>query len=379
MGGKLEGNLRAQCVKAKGAVLAVFLAACGEPPLPERAEEQSCRPFVDGVPAATLADTGCFEDVATLTPTADLVPYGVRSPLWTDGALKTRFVSLPPDATLSISGRELVLPKAAVLVKVFAVDEATDTGTARRAMEVRFLAMSAGEWQMFTYAIDDSGTNGSLQEEDVLIPLRVALPDGATDIEYLIPGSRTCPTCHSRARRVLGFTTEQLNFVYDYGSSAANQLVALKGIEMLIDDTDVSSLPHLVDPSDRTMPAEDRARSYLHANCGHCHQPDGFASSTGLALRYDVPFEATESCGVPTRFYGLVGPNRIEPGFADSSGIVRRIREEDYARMPPLGVSVMDPVGEATLVEWINGLHACPPDDSSIEGEPGASSSSQDP
>jgi Planctomycete cytochrome C. len=42
-----------------------------------------------------------------------------------------------------------------------------------------------------------------------------------------------------------------------------------------------------VDWSDETQNINDRVRSYLDVNCGHCHSPTGNANSTGLYLHLD--------------------------------------------------------------------------------------------
>ena len=53
----------------------------------------------------------------------------------------------------------------------------------------------------------------------------------------------------------------------------------------------IDSYPlELVSPvnwSDETQNINDRVRSYLDVNCGHCHSPTGNANSTGLYLHLD--------------------------------------------------------------------------------------------
>src|SRR3954451_7493897 len=44
-----------------------------------------------------LSATGAFRDLKTLTPAEGLIPFTVNSPLWSDGAVKTRWMAVPND------------------------------------------------------------------------------------------------------------------------------------------------------------------------------------------------------------------------------------------------------------------------------------------
>ena len=236
-----------------------------------------------------------------------------------------------------------------------------ESGSARhQRLEVRFLVRTEPEWVMFTYRFNEAGDDATLLEDQAFVDLTAQTPAGPQPVNYLFPDSDTCRVCHSDAQSVLGFTTEQLNFVYNYGPSAANQLTALWDIAVFDAEPDPSRLPALADPADTRKSAVRRGRSYLHANCAHCHRPGGFAATTGLMLRYDVSLEETQSCGVTTNYYGFLGPNRVEPGFPEESGLLRRMREEDIARMPPVGVSYLDEIGEQAVSDWIESLEECP-------------------
>ena len=43
----------------------------------------------------TLADTGAFRDLASLTPNPGIVPYDINVPFWSDNARKRRWFSVP--------------------------------------------------------------------------------------------------------------------------------------------------------------------------------------------------------------------------------------------------------------------------------------------
>lgn len=92
-----------------------------------------------------LSETGVFTDVRALTPAAGMVPYSVNCPLWSDGALKTRWVSVPhqpgaaePHIDFAPAG-EWTFPAGTVFVKHFelAADE-TDPAVRKR-LETRLL------------------------------------------------------------------------------------------------------------------------------------------------------------------------------------------------------------------------------------------------
>ena len=48
----------------------------------------------------TLASTGAFLDLATLSPEAGIVPYDINLPFWSDNAIKTRWFYIPTNRTI---------------------------------------------------------------------------------------------------------------------------------------------------------------------------------------------------------------------------------------------------------------------------------------
>src|SRR5690606_31406376 len=100
-----------------------------------------------------------------------------------------------------------------------------------------------------------------------------------------------------------------------------------------------------------------RARSYLDANCAHCHQEGGAAEQSGLWLNAHItdalmigvckrPVAAGR--GARRRLYDIV------PGAPDESVIVYRMESDEAGiRMPELGVSVPHDEGVALIRAWI--------------------------
>ncbi len=336
-----------------GVILSVFACGEGGPPLPPRPSTQQCQPLGPDGPALTLAATGCFASVAELTPSADLIPYAPRAPLWTDGAEKTRFLSLPPGETLQWNGASFSLPEGSVLIKIFALDARVEGRRNTVRIEARFWVQGPRGGELFSYRFNESGTAATLIEESETIALEAA--DGVP-IEYYVPSHQTCTACHGIEGQVLGLTPAQLDFAYDYGPSRAHQIGALQEIGALAEGE--VDAPPLADPLGRD-PLTIRARSWLHTNCAHCHQPGGYApSAIGMDMRYDVPLAETGLCD-PVRFGSFTRYYRLAPGFPDASAIVLRVEAEGFERMPPVGVSRVDLDGLQVVRDWIERLPDC--------------------
>src|SRR5690606_37067380 len=70
------------------------------PGLDERPQVEACVPVAD--PPSLLSEHPCFGG-APPRPSEELVPYDVRTPLWSDAALKERFLAIPAPARATVS------------------------------------------------------------------------------------------------------------------------------------------------------------------------------------------------------------------------------------------------------------------------------------
>jgi len=101
----------------------------------------------------------------------------------------------------------------------------------------------------------------------------------------------------------------------------------------------------------------DRSMAYLDINCGHCHNPDGAGSTSGLTLMADSElglklgvYKATVSAGGGTggHTYSIV------PGNPDESIMVYRMSSTDPgAMMPEVGRRLVHDEGVALIADWI--------------------------
>src|SRR5262249_22791583 len=97
-----------------------------------------------------LSETGLFTSTKELKPAPGLIPYSVNAELWSDGAIKERYIALPGESKIeyetvtypqpapgSLPGWRF--PDGAVLVKTFALDMEVGNPKSRRRLETRLL------------------------------------------------------------------------------------------------------------------------------------------------------------------------------------------------------------------------------------------------
>ncbi|MFN0069660.1 MAG: PQQ-dependent sugar dehydrogenase [Limisphaerales bacterium] len=306
----------------------------------------------------TLAETGAFADLASLTPAAQLVPYAVNAPFWSDHAIKQRWLVPVPGQPVGFRTNEnWHFPAGTAWVKHFDLELVKGDPASRRRLETRFLVKTDTGAYGVTYRWDDSQTNAVLVPTEGLDESFAVLEGGLIRTQqWRYPSRAECLFCHSEpAGYALGFSTRQLNHVNDLGGSPENQLARLHRFGCL--DTpggDPARLPALVAVTNTAAPLEQRARSYLDANCSSCHLPGYLAHSTAKwDARSATAFDAT---GLPTG-------HLLIPGDPTNSFLLQRVANSLWphsVRMPPVGSTELDQAAVAMLSEWIAALPEAP-------------------
>lgn len=314
----------------------------------------------------TLTATGCFSDVPNRVPAPELVPYDVRSPLWSDGAAKRRFFVIPNGTTIGFRANGAWdMPVGTILVKEFTLELERGNPASTHALETRFFVRRANGWQGYTYQWNDEQTEAFLLDNGTTKTFTVTDPEEPQPVAHthVYPSRSDCVRCHtSAAGGTLGMQTGQLNRTFDYGAVTDNQLRTLEhaGFFGGCLSTRPASLPQLADPFDATADLAARARSYLHANCAHCHLPGGPAPTT-IDLRFETAWTATGLCNANPQNGDLGVPNArlVRPGSADESITWLRAAMRGDDQMPPLATLIPDEHGSNLIEAWIDGLTGC--------------------
>ena len=323
-------------------------------------------------PPVKLSDLGVFTDMATLSPAEGLIPYTVNSPLWSDRAIKTRWVALPNDGEFDSAEEQIEFdafnewkfPGGTVFIKHFdlPLDLAGDGDTIR--LETRFFVMTDdGHGYGLTYKWNEDGTEAFLQ-------------GGGSSLDYLItengapaytqtwsfPSRAQCLDCHTtNAKYILGVKTHQLNgeqFYPDLGY-AMNQLEYLNQYNVFDRNlSEPAAYPKAYAIDDDEADLETRIRSYLDSNCSSCHRLGGL-NDVSMDFRFVLPPKFHNTIGIPTQSRES-DPDRllIEPGDHSRSELWIRDASMSENRMPPLARNLIDQPYIDALAEWIDQLSA---------------------
>jgi uncharacterized repeat protein (TIGR03806 family) len=316
----------------------------------------------DGNMPALLSQTGVFKDTPDLIASEGLIAYKLVVAFWSDGADKSRLIAVPNDKIKFAPTGEWSFPAGTVFVKTFELPTDVTNPGSRRRLETRLLVRdSAGGVYGVVYKWRPDNSDADLLSTSVTEEIPIRSASGETHRQtWYYPSRHDCQTCHNaRAGGVLGVKTRQMNKDFTYPSGVTdNQLRTWNHIGLFapgFKDAQLTTFAKLAAADDATRSLEDRARSYLDANCSQCHRPEGTVAN--FDARYDTPLEKQELIDGPVLIdQGIDKPRIISPHDVWRSIAFMRVNTAGDIRMPPLARETIDQKGVALLRQWITGL-----------------------
>ena len=330
-------------------------------------------PTINGSLPAMLSQAGVFTDTATMAPVSGLIPYDVNVPLWSDGAVKTRWMAVPnsgapytPDEQISFAPTgEWTFPSGTIFVKHFdlATDLSNPNGPKRR-LETRLLVRDqVGSVYGVTYKWRADNSDADLLSTSLSEDITITNADHTTSTQtWYYPSPADCLTCHTPAANyVLGAKTRQLNKSFSYGSGTTdNELRALNHVGLFnpaFSESSIAGYDHLSSLTNLAASLEERARSYLDANCAQCHRPGG----TGVTFdaRYDTPLTNQNIINalLLKGNLGIDNARVVVPKDIWRSILFARMNTLDSAvKMPPLARNLIDTNAVQVMGDWIDTL-----------------------
>ncbi len=328
-------------------------------------------PIVNGdltqVPFPKLSDYHFFiGDIKNLIPSLNVIPYEPASGLFTDYALKKRFIWMPSGVSASYvaDNKTLDFPVGTILIKNFYY-ATIQPGNTTKIIETRLLVHKADRWYFYEYVWNDAQTDADLTsgsdfENGDIKYFTFTKPNGeVVNEEYRIPSEAECHACHkiNEIRTPIGTKPQNINFNFNYNNGSKNQL------QKLVDQGYLQSFPSnivsTVDYHDTTKPLELRFRSYVDANCAHCHQTQGRCDYRALRFNFGETTDPTK-LGICVQADEIISPTLqklISPGNYNKSILHYRLNTNDESeRMPLLGRTIIHDEGIALVREYIQSL-----------------------
>jgi glucose/arabinose dehydrogenase len=335
-----------------------------------------------------LSETGLFTDTATLAPASGILPYLINAPSWHDDAHSEYLLALPNGTGIEFNQNSpWKLPDGSALVQTLSRE--------KKRLETRILLKQDNEWSGYSYQWNNA------QSDAELLP-----QEGVTTADWIFPSRQECSVCHSRQA---GFTLtmnsmqlarpdrdgrpqldkwesdgrfrfdQSVTHIAEWKSELAKDKPSDAVLKqrlarvspsplqrpapkdgVLLPKPPVATKP-LANPADTTASLDDRARSYLHANCAHCHVRSG-GGNAHVQFGFGLPEKdaALESVPLHTTF-GIHNARILAPGNPAASVLLLRSASRGQGQMPPIGTLRSDPAGTALLVDWIKQLKPSAP------------------
>ena len=238
-----------------------------------------------------LSEFNFFIDNSAQVPHDKVVPYELISTLFSDYSYKQRWVYVPINqkATYYKESSVFDFPVGSALIKTFyyPIDE-RDPSKGMNLLETRLLLRKENGWEAVSYAWNDEQNEAfkKIAGKTINVSWTNFLGE-EQDVRYRVPNVNQCKECHAADDKItpIGPKARNINKDFNYEEGEFNQLDYWMTKQII--DSYPLELVSPVDWSDESQNINDRVRSYLDVNCGHCHSPTGNANSTGLYLHLD--------------------------------------------------------------------------------------------
>jgi glucose/arabinose dehydrogenase len=292
---------------------------------------------------ALLSKTGIFKDLPSQEAAKGVYDFKIHSPIWHDGFEADYWVAMPGKTGVSTllddrRGSPVInyaKPKDMVLAKTI--------HKGGQKVETQILQYD-GYWKGYSYQWNDEQTDATLVRKEGLDTTIQGKP-------YRFPARDECIRCHgSNFNRPLAFFPGQMN--------RDGQLKRFHELG-IVDEVfvNIAKAQPLTNPQDQSQPLELRARSWLHANCSHCHKVSGGSGLT-VQMNAAVPTSDMELIDFqPNKgYFGLEGAPQIDPGNPYNSILYYRIATQGAGHMPMVGAKTIDKAGVRLIHDWIRSM-----------------------
>jgi hypothetical protein len=272
--------------------------------------------------------------------------------MWQDGATAQRLIALPNSTQITTKherrkdgtlNRTLhTWPTDSVLARTISQNQ--------HRLETQILHFDGEAWAGYTYQWNSEQTDATLVPSP---GAEIPVPNDPAARTHTLHSRADCLRCHTPwAGHTLAFNPQQLT------TTQANTALSHG---LITPDFLLGHPARLTPRTDPTATPETLARTWLHANCAHCHRKNG-GGSVALQVNIDLPLNDTAllnekplrgTLGIPETDARL-----IAPGHPEHSVLLPRLARTGPGHMPIIGSQTPDPHALKTLWTWITTLPA---------------------
>lgn len=302
----------------------------------------------------SLSQYGLFEgELRQLQPGGRAVKYVLSTPLFTDYAVKDRFIVLPKDSSIQYTVNGVLhFPDSTMIVKNFAY---LNPSHQKVMIETRLLVKDPADhlWKVMDYLWNAGQTDAIRHITGARVPITFLDDQGnVLSTHYQVPNTNDCKRCHNNEGVLSPIGPKARNLNTNDQLSVWTQSGILRGMPDL---SQVDKLPDWKDSLHYTV--AQRARAYLDVNCAHCHTKGGDAYNTGLFLEYQQTDPAHVGImKMPVSAGGGAGGLNFDiiPGSPEASIMPYRMNStEAGTAMPELARTVIHKEGVRLIQQWI--------------------------
>jgi uncharacterized repeat protein (TIGR03806 family) len=331
-------------------------------------------PVFTGPLPALLSLTGVFSNTPGMIPAASLIPYAPNVQLFSDNAQKVRYFSIPNSGAPYTPAEQIAyaptnswsFPSGTVFVKTFELQTNQSDPNSLLRLETRLLVRDTnGAVYGVTYKWRADDSDADLLSNSLTEPIFIQTPQGGYTNLWYYPSPSDCLQCHTYvANYVLGVNARQLNRELTYSNGVTdNQLRALNRAGLFnpaLDEATITNIEALSALTNTSASYQQRARSYLDANCAQCHQPGG--AGITFDARYDTPLTNQNLINATASFnLGYDNAKIIAPDDIWRSMIYQRMNVVNPAiQMPPLARNLIDTNAVQVMTDWIDSFTNTP-------------------
>jgi len=286
-----------------------------------------------------LSETGIFSNVPKQTPQPGVYKFSINGPMWRGGATAQRWIGIPGKGSLK-SGATGSIPAGTVLIKTLS--------QSNQKIETQLLHYDGTAWQGYSYEWNEAQNDAAL----VASSGKTRLVQGR---KWNFYSRAQCMRCHNVGSDYrLAFQPGQLNQKDQLSRLNKLGLVDEQFIQKAVEQASANL-------NDDAAPINLRARTWLSANCAHCHQPRG-GGSVAINMNLKVGLDQMGIVNAPPLKgdFGIDGAKLIVPGDPFRSVLFYRAITTGTGHMPLLGEETVDPLGERLLHDWIQSLGEAP-------------------